>query len=54
MGSCQLLHNRLKDHKGRKLSFDDLFQYQKIVVALKETMRLMEETDGLIPAWPME
>ena len=28
--------------------------YQKIVVALKETMRLMEEINGLIPAWPIE
>jgi hypothetical protein len=33
---------------------DDLFHYQKIVVALKETMRLMEEIDELIPAWPIE
>ncbi len=28
--------------------------YQKIVVALKETMRLMEEIDDLIPSWPIE
>jgi hypothetical protein len=44
----------LKYRKGRKLSFDDLFHYQKIVVALRETMRLMEEIDELIPAWPIE
>jgi hypothetical protein len=33
---------------------DYLLTYQKIVVALKETMRLMEEIDELIPAWPIE
>lgn len=54
IGGYQVLHKWLKDRKRRKLSFDDLFHYQKIVVALKETMRLMEEIDGLIPAWPIE
>jgi len=34
--------------------FDDFFHYQKIVVALKETLRLMEEIDNLIPTWPIE
>ena len=54
IGGYQVLHKWLKDRKGRKLTFDDLFHYQKIVVALKETMRLMEEIDELIPAWPSE
>jgi hypothetical protein len=54
IGGYQVLHKWLKDRKGRKLSFDDLFHYQKIVVALKETMRLMEEIDDLIPSWPIE
>jgi len=30
------------------------YRYQKIVVALKETTRLMEEIDELIPSWPIE
>jgi len=54
IGGYQVLQKRLKDRKGRKLSFDDLFHYQKIVVALKETMRLMEEIDELISSWPIE
>jgi len=29
-------------------------QYQKAVMALKETIRLMEEIDRAIPGWPME
>jgi len=28
--------------------------YGKIVVALKETIRLMVEIDELIPSWPIE
>jgi hypothetical protein len=33
---------------------DYILTYQKIVMALKETMRLMEEIDSLIPAWSIE
>jgi len=54
IGGYQVLHKWLKDRKGRKLIFDDFFHYQKIIVALKETMRLMGEIDELIPAWPIE
>jgi hypothetical protein len=28
--------------------------YQRVVVALKETIRLMVEVDQTIPGWPME
>jgi len=54
IGGYQVLHKWLTDRKGRKLTFDDLFHWQKIVVALKETMRLMGEIDGLILSWPIE
>lgn len=53
IGGYQVLHKWLKDRRGRKLSIDDLEHYQKIVVVLKETMRLMEEIDTLIPTWPL-
>jgi len=46
----------LKDRKGRKLSIDDITHYQKIVVALKETIRLMNEIDDTIKehaGWPV-
>ena len=43
----------LKNRKGRSLNFDDLLHYQKVVVALKETIRLMAEIDALIPGWPI-
>ena len=43
----------LKDRKGRTLSYDDVTHYGKIVVALKETNRLQQEIDELIPSWPI-
>jgi hypothetical protein len=54
VGGYQVLHKWLKDRKGRVLSYDDLEHYQKIVVALKETIRLMDEIDETIPRWPID
>jgi predicted helicase len=54
IGGYQVCEKWLKDRKGRTLSYDDITHYQKIVVALKETIRLMAEIDKLIPRWPIE
>ncbi|MDD5288641.1 MAG: hypothetical protein PHY28_05970, partial [Dehalococcoidales bacterium] len=56
IGGYQVCEKWLKDrHKAhRKLSIDDINHYQKIVVALKETIRLMSEIDALITKWPIE
>jgi hypothetical protein len=46
----------LKDRAGRKLSYDDLTHYQRMVVALRETIRIMGEIDGVIEGhggWPI-
>jgi predicted helicase len=53
IGGYQVCAKWLKDRKGRTLSYDDLTHYQRIVVALKETIRLMAEIDSLIPTWPI-
>ena len=53
VGGYQVCHKWLKDRKGRPLSYDDLTHYQKLVVSLKETIRLMAEIDEIIPAWPI-
>jgi hypothetical protein len=56
IGGYQVCHKWLKDRKGRTLSFEDLQNYQKIVVALAETIRLMGEIDAAIDAhggWPI-
>lgn len=37
----------LKDRKDRKLEFDDIAHYQKIIVALFETDRLMKEINKI-------
>ncbi len=53
IGGYQVCEKWLKDRKGRSLSYDDIQHYQKIVVALSETMRLMKEIDEAIPSWPI-
>jgi len=54
IGGYQVCEKWLKDRRGRTLSFDDLTHYQKIITALKETIRLMGEIDSAIPQWPIE
>ena len=53
IGGYQVLHKWLKDRRGRLLTFDDLTHYQKIVVALQETINVMQEIDEAIPEWPI-
>ncbi|HRI27031.1 MAG TPA: N-6 DNA methylase [Chitinophagales bacterium] len=43
IGGYQPAQKWLKDRKDRKLEFDDILHYQKIIVALTETDRLMKE-----------
>ncbi len=38
----------LQSRRGRTLSYDDITHYQKIIVALTETNRLMEEIDEVL------
>ncbi len=55
IGGYQVCEKWLKDRKGRTLSDDDINHYQKIVVALSETIRIMAEIDKVIDAhggWP--
>jgi predicted helicase len=53
VGGYPVLDKWLKDRKGRKLSFEDIMHYQRIVVALSKTRRIMQEIDALIPEWPL-
>jgi predicted helicase len=54
VGGYQVCEKWLKDRRGRNLSYDDLQHYQKVVVALSETIRIMTEIDKAIPSWPMQ
>ena len=55
IGGYQVCHKWLKDRKGRALSDGELTHYQRIVVGLSETVRIMGEIDAVIEAhggWP--
>lgn len=47
IGGYQPAQKWLKDRKERKLAFEDILHYQKIIVALTETDRLMKEIDKI-------
>ena len=47
IGGFQPAQKWLKDRKDRTLEFDDILHYQKIIVALTETDRLMKEIDKI-------
>ena len=47
IGGYQPAQKWLKDRKERTLEFDDILDYQKIIVALSETDRLMKEIDKI-------
>lgn len=48
IGGYQPAQKWLKDRKGRELSYEDIKHYQKIIVALTETNRIMKEIDQVI------
>jgi predicted helicase len=54
VGGYQVCQKWLKDRKGRTLSDEDIQHYQKIVVALAETIKLMQLIDAAIPGFPIE
>jgi len=54
IGGYQVCHKWLKDRKGRTLTPEDITHYQRIVVALQETIHLMQQIDEAIPGFPIE
>jgi predicted helicase len=47
IGGYQPAQKWLKDRHGRTLSFEDILHYQKIIVALSETHRIMQAIDAV-------
>ena len=47
IGGYQPAQKWLKDRHGRRLNFDDIRHYQQMIVALTETVRLMQEIDRI-------
>ena len=57
IGGYQVCEKWLKDRKTRTLTKDEIAHYQKVVVALTETIRLMSEIDKVIEkhgGWPIK
>jgi predicted helicase len=57
IGGYQVCEKWLKDRKGRPLSSDDRTHYQKIIVALSETIGVMADIDAVITkhgGWPLK
>jgi predicted helicase len=55
IGGYQVCDRWLKDRQGRKIIYDDIQHYQRIVVALNETIQLMGEIEKTIAShggWP--
>jgi len=57
IGGYQVCHKWLDDRRkaGRSLSDEDIIRYQKIIIALNETIRIMKEIDEVIEehgGWP--
>lgn len=55
VGGYKVAEKWLKDRKGRTLSKDDISHYERLVVAISETIRLMLDTDAVIDqrgGWP--
>ena len=48
IGGYQPAQKWLKDRKGRKLSNEDIEHYQKMIVVLQETERLMNEANKIV------
>ena len=56
IGGYQVLDKWLKDRKNakRELSTQEINHYQKIVISLTETFRIMQEIDQIIPHFPLK
>lgn len=54
IGGYQPAQKWLKDRKDRKLSYEEIEHYQKIIVALVNTDRIMKGIDSEIHNWPLK
>ena len=54
VGGYQVCQKWLKDRKRKVLNDEHIIHYQKIVVALQETIKLMQLIDVAISSWHIE
>lgn len=48
VGGYQPAQKRLKDRKDQTLTYDDIIHYQKIIVSLSQTARVMQQIDKIM------
>ncbi len=53
IGGYQVCHQWLKDRRGLNASYEDLETYQKMIVAVNETIGYMQKIDEAVPGWPL-
>ena len=53
IGGFQVCEKWLKDRIGRQLAYSEIQHWQRMVVAVIETQRIMDEIDDTIPEWPL-
>lgn len=53
IGGYQVCDFWLKERRGRKLGWNDIQHYQRMIVAITQTIRIVSGIDALIPAWPL-
>jgi predicted helicase len=53
IGGYQVCRQWLKDRKGRELTWSDIQHFQRVVVAVNQTTRLIAEVESCIPGWPL-
>ena len=54
IGGYAVVQRWLQARRHQRLSNEQLAQYQMLVSVARETMRLMNDIDQLIPNWPLE
>lgn len=53
IGGYQVLQKWLKDRQSEKLAYEDILHYQKIIVAIQETITIISKIDQLVTAFPL-
>lgn len=53
IGGYQVCDKWLKDRKGRRLTFADITQFQRIVKAVAESVAVSRQLDQVIGKWPI-
>jgi hypothetical protein len=54
IGGYKVCYNWLKTRRNLQLTIDDLKHFEGILIAIDETLKIMEKIDEAIPEWPIK